>query len=266
MYESLSHTDLYRRFFTVYRPGPKVLQKWIDRIPDRGRRLIVRRETGAVVADGGYVRSEDGDAELDLVVVPEARGWLGGYLLDRLVTAARADGVRNLRADVLVENGPMLGLIHHRRYVNAGHDDHTVAHVLIAVGAETPQWTEAHDRPRILIEGGGLGWIPDGLSRSLGVDVLQCPGPAATGRRCPALQGRTCPLAAEADAVVCALDPHGQRDEVLGAHHRLHGRTRLFVTADAGDAAEHLTGDRPALEAVARALGLPTALPRRPTP
>jgi hypothetical protein len=219
-----------------------------------------------VIADSGYVRLDDGDgdAELDLTVAPEARGWLGGYLLDRLVDLAAADGIRNLRADVLVDNGAMLALVHHRRYANRGHDDHTVAHLVIAVSAETPTWPPRHNRPRILVEGGGLGWIPDGLARSLNVDVLQCPGPRPGPRsRCPVLEGRACPLAAGADAVVCAVGPDRARAQLLDAHHR-RCRTRLFVTDSSDPAdAELLPDDRPVLESVARALGLPVALPRR---
>jgi hypothetical protein len=240
-----------------------VLRRWIELTPDRGRRLVARREDGTLVADCGYVRRDDGDAELDLVVSPEAPGGLAACLLDRLVATARGDGIRNLRAEVLVDDGRMLGLLQHRHHANVGHDDHTVAHVLIGAAAETPQWPEDHRRPRVLIEGGGLGWIPDGLSRSLGIDVLQCPGPDRPGD-CPAAAGRECPLAAGADAVVCALGPDRHRDAVLDAHHRRPG-LRLFVTAEGVDAgAEVLSDDRPVLEGVARALDLDAALPRRP--
>jgi hypothetical protein len=31
-----------------------MLREWIERTPSLGRRLIAERETGAIVADGGY--------------------------------------------------------------------------------------------------------------------------------------------------------------------------------------------------------------------
>jgi hypothetical protein len=265
LYHQLPVDDLYHRFFSVFRPERPMLREWIERTPSLGRRLIAERETGAIVADGGYVRMDNGDAELDLVVTRQARGWLGGYLLDRLVQAARSDGIANLRADVLVDNGSMLALIHHRRYAATGHDDHTIAHLCIAASAETPTWPPTHDRPRILIEGGGLGWIPDGLRSALGVDVMQCPGPGGPGSPCPALEGRSCPLAAGADAVVCALGPD-ERGAILAAHRRRDPGARLFVTNAGGTAdidADVLPEDRPALESVACALGLPIGLPTR---
>ena len=265
LYDRLSRHDVYRRFFSVTRPDERLLRTWIERVPARGRRLIARREDGTLVADAGYVRQGNGDAELDLVVDPAARGWLGGYLLERLVAAARVDGIRNLEAEVLVENGPMLAVLHHRRYANLGHDDHTIARLVIAVSAETPVWPAEHDQPRILIEGGGLGWIPQGLSTSLGVRVLQCPGPDRPGH-CPVLEGRSCPLVAGADAVVTALDTDRHGDELVSAHHRDRPDLRLFVTTGEHPDADVLPGDRPPLEVVACALGLPTTLPRRKQP
>lgn len=264
LYDGLSLDDLYRRFFSIYRPSDAQLRSWVSRSRAQGRRLIACRESGAVVADGGYVRQDDGDAELDLVVAREARGWLGAYLLDRLIDLAREDGVPNLRAEVLFQNRSMLALLHHRPYANLSDDEHTILHLLIAVSAETPVWPADHHRPRILIEGGGLGWVPLGLSESLGVDVVQCPGPHA-GAPCPALTGRTCPLVDGADAVVCALRGARDRDSLLSGHHLHRPDQRLFATTPthAGHA-EVLDGRQPALTTVARALDLiPDDLPRR---
>src|SRR5690606_14887068 len=101
-----------------------------------------------------------------------------------------------------------------------------------------------------------LGWIPDGLSRTLGVGVLQCPGPNRPGN-CPVLQGRECPLVAGADAVVTAIDPDLNGDSLVTCHHRDRPGLRLFVTTHRHAEAELLADDRPAVEAVAHALGLP---------
>lgn len=227
-----------------------------------GRRLIARDGNGAIVADGGYERLDDDDAALDLVVTPEAPPGLGDHLLDRLVDLAAAEGIRNLRAEVHVDNGAALALLLGHPHVNAGHDDHTVAHVVLAAAAATPRWTRRHERPRILIEGGGLGWIPDGLGRALDVEVLQCPGPRhGPCSRCPMVEGGACPLVAGADAVVCAIGDDDGRSRLLAAHQRRNRGTRVFVTTPVDTPSvndvdvELLPDDRPVLEAVVRALG-----------
>ena len=49
------------------------------------------------------------------------RGWLGPYLLDALVSAARDRGVPGLEADVLVTNQPMLALLRSRGCATMDH-------------------------------------------------------------------------------------------------------------------------------------------------
>jgi GNAT superfamily N-acetyltransferase len=49
----------------------------------------------ALVAEAGYAILPDGDGEFALTVAPGCRGWrLGRYLLDAIVAAAAARGVR----------------------------------------------------------------------------------------------------------------------------------------------------------------------------
>jgi hypothetical protein len=264
-YDTLPPMGAHNPFPAASRSDPEPT-RGVDRSPGQSDRLIAVYATGAVVADGGWQRTGDGDGELDLVVAPDEHlhhDRLAGFLLDALIVSARAAGIRNLRTTILVNNGPMLALLHERHYAALGHEDHTVAHVSVAVGAETPEWAPGHDRPRVLIEGGGLGWIPMGAIRSLDVDVRLCPGPRSpAGPVCPILEGRPCPLVEGADAVICAVAPDRGRDRLLADHRARQPARRLFVTSEhppgePGEGGPQLLGDdQPPLEAAVRAMSL----------
>ena len=69
-----------------------------------------------------------------------------------------------------------------------------------------------------------------------GFEVLTCGGPEA---RCPALQGRVCPLADGADVIVIARPPSDARTQSLvTAHARLHPSVPVIVQGQAGEAGD----------------------------
>lgn len=257
LYRGLSLDDRHLRFFSgAYLPPKQVLHDWVRAAEQgTGARLVAVLDDGRFVGDAGYfwLGDERGDAEFDITVATELRGWLGPYLLDVLVDVAAADGVGNLQADILFENRPMRALIRSRGYVTIQHEDHTAFRVLIGVRDAMPHWPAGGPGDRVLVEARGGDWHAADTARANGLQVAVCPGPRNTPG-CPALAGRPCPLVTEADAVVFALpldDPEAAR--LLRAHPDLHPDTILCV--------EPVLSGHPDRDPVAREEEVAVALP-----
>src|SRR5512132_395524 len=123
LYERLSRHTAYQRFFTVLRRLPSDWYRFLANV-DYVRRLalVVERETVAgvqLIGVGRYEPAEEPDtAELAFVVED---GWqgrgLGGILLDAVLGAAEARGIRRFRAYVQADNYRMLRLLATRTQV-----------------------------------------------------------------------------------------------------------------------------------------------------
>ena len=115
LYGGLDEEDVYRRFFSGHAP-PKSFVEAMTHVVERGGfgLIAVMEEadgTSRIVREATYDLLPNGDAELGITVAGKARGWLGPYLLDALVTAAAARGIPNLEADVLVTNRRMIAML-----------------------------------------------------------------------------------------------------------------------------------------------------------
>jgi hypothetical protein len=260
LYDALSDRDRHRRFFGSFRPRADWCRDWAS-IGERGGYgliAIVRDHDGSEVVAGeaGYAMRDDGDGELAVTIAAPWRGWLGPYLLDVLLERAAESGVANLRADVLLDNGPMLSLLRRRDPVAVGHD-RGVVNLSVGTGGRAPTWPPNDDRPRVLVEIAGRRWSGADRAVDAGLTVAMCAGPA--GRRhneCPVLTGGRCPLADGADAIVMMLDPDDERSRRLAEAHQEHvpGRPVLVrrsaiaskvdgcidVGTDSGDVVEQL--------------------------
>ena len=66
---------------------------------------------------------------------------------------------------------------------------------------------------------------------SAGLATAMCAGPAGRTRSgCPVLEGGSCPLADDADAIVVLLDPDDERtQQLIDAHRRNHPGTPVLV-------------------------------------
>ncbi|HEX5366204.1 MAG TPA: hypothetical protein VFW63_06025 [Acidimicrobiales bacterium] len=226
LYAELDADDRYRRFFSVYRPPPEFFEGMVAASERGGLELVavVRWPDGHedLVGEAGYEPLPNGDGELAITVGHRWRGWLGPYLLDALLSAAAARGVPNLEADILLTNGPMLALARSRGCVTMDHPDWSVVRVLIGTSRPTPRWPAGHEGTRVLVEGPGGPWHAD-AARAAGLEVLACPGPAVRRGSCPALQGRPCPLATDADVIVVRHpDAGGPWPDLLAAHRQAH--------------------------------------------
>jgi len=241
LYSALSVEDTYRRFFSAF--GERGFgAKWYARTRDNGFAVVAVLEDGLaearVVADGGYVLLANGDAEFGLTVARDWRGWLGPYLLDVLVAVAASKGIPNLEADILTENRPMQTLARRRGVVTMGAgDDFSVVRVALpAASPDRPSWPATPGHHRLLVEAQGARWAHAADAMRAGFEVLTCGGPDA---RCPALQGRVCPLADGADVIVIARPPSDARTQSLvTAHARLHPSVPVIVQGQAGEAGD----------------------------
>ncbi len=227
LYRDLSDDDLYRRFFSCYDPGRDFFERAVA-VESRGGYGLVAVEVpaggegdgggtghrhGRIVGDASYERLPNGDGELGMTVAVDRRGWLGPFLLDALIEAAAERGVPNLEADVLVTNSRMLTLLRSRGYATLPSDDWVTVRLIVGTAGRTPVWPEAEDeadqepRPRVLVEAPGGRWYAGEEAAKAGLRVVTCSGPRGPRSRCPALDGRPCPLAAGADAIVVSHPP-----------------------------------------------------------
>jgi len=218
LYAGLPLEDAHRRFFTGGCPPEDWITRWLS---PPGEVVVAVDESGAVVADAGYAVDAAGRAELGMLVERSHRGWLGPYLLDVVLRLAAAAGHDAVVAEVLATNRPMLGLAAARGYVLLPCDDLATVRLVLGTHGTVPGWPGTRDKPRVLVETpGGRSAVVADLAAA-GFDVVACPGPnRRTPRwRCPALEGRRCPLVEAADAILVRLRADGDGEAAVAAAH-----------------------------------------------
>ncbi|WP_158221075.1 GNAT family N-acetyltransferase [Kineosporia sp. R_H_3] len=208
---TLSAGSLRRRFTGATPTADRILQ--LSRVGAGVVSVIASADSapGEVVGEARFVRGDDDPddaAELAVVVRDDLqhRG-LGAALLDRIVQVAAACGVRRLRADVMVENFPMLKLLSRYGMVVTTPAEDGVVGVEISTDGEVLGWPEHTCGPKVLVEGGSWVAGPE-MQRLLatGADVRQCIGPKpAWGRSCPLLTHGRCRAVEDADEIVVRL-------------------------------------------------------------
>ena len=240
LYQSLSTGDLHLRFFAAFRPARRFLEKWAT-IGEHGGYSVIaiehRGDESRPVAEAGYAMLADGFGELAVTVAPDWRGWLGPYLIDVLVEHAAAAGLPGLRAEVLTENTTMRRLLAQRGAVVAEHDAGTVQ-LVIGTSTRVAPWIATDERPRVLVEVAGGRWSAERAAHAAGFATRACPGPGSgrdPSRRCPLLEGGTCPVAAEADAIVMLLPRDDERTaQIVERHLATRPGVPLLVVSGTG--------------------------------
>ena len=228
LYDALDTDDRRHRFFNSYHPGAAFYIEMATEGDRGGARLVAVVGDGSgtgerIIGEAGYALLANGDGELGMAVMPGWRGQLGSHLLDALVESAAAAGVPNLEADVLTVNRPMLALLRGRGAVVMEHEGWTAMRLVIGTSDRVPSWPGPHDRPRVLVEAPGGRWHAEDEARAAGFLVLTCPGPEAGHPHCPVLDGKPCPLAADADVIVVSHPPDDERwQALLAAHAEVH--------------------------------------------
>lgn len=117
LYDRLSQHTAYQRFFTIMKRLPPDWARMLATVDFHHRLAIVAEhgppEAPELVAVARYEPTDDpGTAEVALVVQDGFQGrGLGVLLLQHLLAAAEARGIRRFRAYVLGDNPRMLGLL-----------------------------------------------------------------------------------------------------------------------------------------------------------
>jgi GNAT superfamily N-acetyltransferase len=224
LYLELS-AESFRRRFHAGRPAPALVARFAGLQSDTVCLIAASHAApDCLAAEARYVPIGGGTAELALTVADGYQGaGLGHLLLEALVQRAREDGLRRLRAIVLLDNKPMLRLLQHYGWVLADATEDFVACLEISAVGGMPGWPAQSAGQRVLVE--QRGWFDDKrvtALRSAGKDVLRCTGPLRdAGRACPLVTSGQCRLAEEAGLIVSLL-PDGDPDcaAVLAAHRR----------------------------------------------
>ncbi len=150
LYAPFSLEDRHKRFLSAFVPTDRWCKSWAT-IAERGGFGLIAFAHGEdgdeVIGEAGYALQDDGDGEFAVAVAPAWRGWLGIYLVDRLVRHAAAAGVHNLQAEVLLENRPMLAILRHRGAVDLEHPG-SVVRVSIGATGDVPSWPPADLAPQ----------------------------------------------------------------------------------------------------------------------
>jgi len=236
-FDALSFDDRYRRFFSAFRPDEAFAERLATANEHGACQLVaelVENGTTTLIGEAGAWPLPNGNGELGMTVAPAQRGWLGAFLLDALLDQAGRRGMPNLEAEVLATNSQMLGLLRDRGYAIAAHEGFTTARLVVSTSTTVPGWPPNDDRPRVLVETPGGRWSGESTADERGVVVIGCPGPAARKARrpCPALEGRPCPLAAGADAIVVDQITR-QNDSLAHTHAALHSGIPVCVQTSA---------------------------------
>ena len=134
----MSSDTLYRRFFTVKRKFSDREREFflnVDFVDHVALLAFLDEPAGPVVAGGGrYVVVEPGKAEVAFVVIDAYQGrGLGGALMRHLAGIARAAGLKELVAEVLPENRPMLKVFAGSGLPMTVTEEHEVVHVTLAL-------------------------------------------------------------------------------------------------------------------------------------
>jgi GNAT superfamily N-acetyltransferase len=113
MFDRLSPTSVYRRFFTLMPHLEGRLLRDLTDIDHDRREAVVATHDDDVVAVAHYVRSSNDPAVAEVAVVVEdawQRRGLASQLLHELVRLGRQRGIASFDANVLADNMPALAL------------------------------------------------------------------------------------------------------------------------------------------------------------
>lgn len=136
-HDRLSGQTAYQRFFNVVKHLPRPWAHFLSNVDyDRRLALVVDHGDGASRTVVGVARydcaGQSDTAEIAFVIQDDWQNrGLGTLLLDALLGAASARGIRRFRAYVLASNGRMLDLLSRFTNVRERHTDGGVTEMLL---------------------------------------------------------------------------------------------------------------------------------------
>lgn len=135
LHENLSGVSIYLRYFSPRRFSEADLARELA-VSDR-RTTVVAELSGRVVGIGECVRLDASErAEFALTVADAQQGLgIGTMLLEHLARRAVAQGVRELVAEVLPENRPMLQVLAATGYRMRRHTEDGIVQVVLSLDA-----------------------------------------------------------------------------------------------------------------------------------
>jgi RimJ/RimL family protein N-acetyltransferase len=133
-----SAASLYRRFFAVRRDfSDKEIEFFLNAdFTNHVALVAVMRQGGqdVIVGGGRYIVVRPGTAELAFMVEDGCQGQgIGGHLLRHLVAIARRAALKELIAEVLPENLPMLKVLENSGLALTSQQQDGVLHVVLSL-------------------------------------------------------------------------------------------------------------------------------------
>jgi RimJ/RimL family protein N-acetyltransferase len=115
--DAVSEHSLYLRFFTLNRVAARRYYASISIEKKLGRLVLVACDIDQVIGVACSEQITAGSAEIALLVHDQYQGLgVGTLLLDQVMARARLEGIESFVAEVLVENYPMLAVLHDLGY------------------------------------------------------------------------------------------------------------------------------------------------------
>jgi len=132
----MSSASVYRRFFGVRREfSEKEAAGFLDiDFVSQVALVVVATEGGMhnIIGGGRYILVRPGQAEVAFGIVDEYQGQgIGGALMRHLTAIARTAGLKELIAEVLAENAPMLKVFEKSGLSMGTQREHGVVHVTL---------------------------------------------------------------------------------------------------------------------------------------
>jgi GNAT superfamily N-acetyltransferase len=110
--DHVSDRSLYRRFFIVSRHAAVAYVDQLLRPSSIDHQALVGLVDGELVGVASYERSGTARAEIAVLIEDRYQHMgIGTKLIEALVDIARRDGIRQLVADVLTGNSPMIAMV-----------------------------------------------------------------------------------------------------------------------------------------------------------
>ncbi len=153
LHDQASARSRYLRFFTNDANAGRRFVTHLMAPPAAGEQppvVLLAERSGAVVAMGAYLPSSAVEAEVAFLVADSCHGLgLGTLLLEQLAAVARERGIRRFRAEVLLENRAMVGVLVDSGFAERSEPDGPTTSILLDTALDDRALRRILDRERM---------------------------------------------------------------------------------------------------------------------